>query len=473
MSHDENEKIIKNALDTITTPKCDFRAEVRNQIKDKPHFRLIKKRTNIILVATMITVLSATVLASTIPSFNRLLARISPELALILQPIEGENKGEANIEMENFTDDINQKNTAVVEETGIEIKPLAVINDDDMMMIYLTIQDLTGDRVDETLSVLDYFVEGASINNCQTIDYNPESKTAIVQLTTQGGEKINHTTVQIVIKSLLTGKKVLERVPIAIGLNGVKEGAIVTTTWMSRDDTQGGGGTGDMWNILEEEGQIQILTPNTMAMDIQGMDGMQVSNIGFINGRLHIQTRWEENDRDNHGYFYLVDQDGNEIEVEENNFYFGVDEKNNVQFGSEYVEYILDASKEQLAGMQLMGYFAGYSEVVEGNWELKVDLNSQVEIIKIPCEIQKETWKIQEVTLSPLGVTLRGQGAEQPNTQSIMCSVKLKNGETRTFDSKHTSNQMGEIMIKFETTVPLVISEIESIQIDEDVVTKK
>lgn len=471
MRYDENEKIIMHVLNTIRTPEYDFRDQVRNKMIDKPQFRLSKKKINGILVAAAMLILSATVLASTIPSFNRLLSIISPEMALILQPIDESNKNEVKIETEKFINKVEtkNKNTTEIKEAGIEIKPLAVINDDDMMMIYLTLQDLAGDRIDETLSIQDYFVEGATINNCQVIDYNQDNKTAIVQLTTQGGEALNHTIIQIRINSLLTGKKTLERLPINISLKEVIEVTSAGTTLMSRRETQGGGGTGDLWSRLEEYGYIELLKPNKMEITMPEIDVMHITNMGFINGRLHIQTKWEKNNKDSHGYFYLVDKDGSKIEIKENNFYFGVDEKNNIQFGGDYVEYILDVSKEEVKDAQLMGYFVEYGEVIEGGWQLEIDLNSSAEIIKVPCDIQKETWKIKEVSISPLGVTLRGEG-DKPNVEALRRSIKMKSGEVKAFDSVHTSNQKGKIVIKFATTIPLNISEIEAIQIDEDII---
>ncbi|MEG0152577.1 MAG: hypothetical protein RR744_05280 [Cellulosilyticaceae bacterium] len=56
-----------------------------------------------------------------------------------------------------------------------------------MVIVYLIIQDLKQDRINETLSIGEYFVEGGTIHNAQVIDYDKGSKTAIVQVTTQGG----------------------------------------------------------------------------------------------------------------------------------------------------------------------------------------------------------------------------------------------------------------------------------------------
>lgn len=477
MRYDENEKIIKDALGTIVTPHYDIKKEVRNKIITKQQPRIIRKKLNIGLIATVIVILSATVLASTLPSISRLLSIISPEMAVLLQSIDEKPKVETTpkIEIKPEEEILVDQQSGKSKETlgaiseGIEIKPLAVVNDEDMMIIYLTIQDLYGDKINEALSVQEYFVEGGIINNCQLIDYDKESKTAIVQLTTQGGENLNNTSIEVEIKSLLTGRKELEQVPIDIHLSEIIEISDSQAVWMRRADTAGGGGAGDMWNILEEVGYIKVLKPNQMQIDIPEIEGVTISNIKFINKKLHIQTKWETNDKDRHGYFYLVDKKGEKIEIKENNFNFGVDENDKIQFGSEYIEYILEISKEQVKDTKLMGYFAEDGEVIEGKWNIEIDLNAVGEIIRIPCDIQEETWQIKEVILSPLGVTLKGEG-KGTKTEKIKCHIQLKSGEVEQFDSVSTSNQLGDIIMKFTTQVPLDISEIIAIQVNENII---
>lgn len=467
MKYDENEKLIKETLSTITTPQYDFSEKVREQLNCKLGYRVSRKKINIGLVTAIITILSVTVLASTLPSFNKLLSMISPEMALILQPIEEKEEG-VYVKDEERISEANISGR----DKGIELKPLAVINDDEMIIAYLTLQDLTGNRLDEKMSISEYFVEGTTINNCQVIDYDEATKTAILQITVNGGSELNNNVLKIEIRSIMTQKKILEALPIDINLVEIRELPRVMTTKMHREDTQGGGGSGDMWDELGRNQFIQILQPNERAIRIPELDVMQISNIGFIDEKLHIQTKWNENNSDSHGYFYLVDEEGNEIEVKENNFYFGVDEENDVQFGRDYIEYILEISEEQIENIRLMGYFVEWGEVIDGEWSAEIDLNSSTKEIKIPCEIEMETWKVTEVALSPLGITLRGEGGKA-NVEEMKVSIKMKSGATKGFDSRKSSNQMGEIIMKFGVEIPLDVEEIEEIQINDEVIEVK
>ena len=87
MKYDENERIVKEALNTINTPLYDFKKEVKEKIIAKQRPILIRRRLNIGLVAIIIVILSGTVLASTLPSINKLFSIISPEMGKLLQPV--------------------------------------------------------------------------------------------------------------------------------------------------------------------------------------------------------------------------------------------------------------------------------------------------------------------------------------------------------------------------------------------------
>ncbi len=480
MRYDEKELSIREALETIRTPEYDFTQDVKRKINSaSPHKVVYKryKKARFILIAGIVGLLSITVLGGTLTSFNRLLALISPEIAAILKPInKSEEEGQIHSdevvdEMQNI--EINSKehsNGGTEKAKGIEIKPLAVVNDHDMLVVYLTMQDLTGNRLDETMSIYDYFVEGTTINNCQVIDYEPTTKTAILRLQGNGGSELEKDKIRICIKSFLSHKQEVDSVETNIGLSKLPHLREVDSAKLFRDFTSGGGGTGELWNEIENKGYIGILKVANKNISVSGIKGMTISNIGFVDNKLHIQTKWSENNGDNNGYFYLVDKAGDKVDVLENNFYFGVDESNNIQFGGNYIEYILDISPEEIGDLELRGYFVEWDELVEGGWQVIVDLNTDLQIITLPCDIQIESWSIEEIEVSPLGVTLIGEGIGK-RPEVIDVSIKLKNGEVKTFDNVMTSNQLGKVSMKLGLEIPLDMDEVMQVEINHNVIS--
>src|SRR4051794_22593937 len=84
---DLKSRILRNIED------LESHESIKNPIAVTKHKRV--KRFVVPLVASALVVLSAGVGAARIPSFNNLIANVSPEIALMLQPIEiiSENDG--------------------------------------------------------------------------------------------------------------------------------------------------------------------------------------------------------------------------------------------------------------------------------------------------------------------------------------------------------------------------------------------
>jgi hypothetical protein len=58
---------------------------------------------------------------------------------------------------------------------------VAAMNDDEMAVIYVTMQDLTGNRIDESLDIYDYSLSSAHIFNSQLVHYDKATKTATLR----------------------------------------------------------------------------------------------------------------------------------------------------------------------------------------------------------------------------------------------------------------------------------------------------
>lgn len=59
----------------------------------------------------------------------------------------------------------------VSEQQGIKMETIAAINDDEMAVIYFTMTDLSGDRIDDTLDIYHFHVSGFTTHNAQLIHY--------------------------------------------------------------------------------------------------------------------------------------------------------------------------------------------------------------------------------------------------------------------------------------------------------------
>src|SRR5699024_5692890 len=125
------------------------------KLKQKSSIINKKQPLKIAMVTCICIMLSVGVLAATVPSFNEIVSIVSSDIASILQPIE-----------------------MTSEDNGIKMEVVAAYNDDEMAVIYITMQDLTGDRIDESLDLYNYTLSEGALFNSQIIGYDEETKTA-------------------------------------------------------------------------------------------------------------------------------------------------------------------------------------------------------------------------------------------------------------------------------------------------------
>ncbi|WHH58665.1 DUF4179 domain-containing protein [Petroclostridium sp. X23] len=441
MKYDSNERIIKNALDTIRTPEYDITAEVEKKIKSLKYPFNFKKVISIALGACLCLILSISVMAQTTSGFNKLLSIISPDIALMLEPIE-----------------------SISEDNGIKMEVIGAMNDDEMAVIYITMQDLTENRIDETLDIYDYSLAGAHMFNSQIVHYDKASKTATLRIQANGGKELSGKKLRWGIRSFLSHKQVFNAVDTGINLSDINNADSSQMIPLDMNNIPGGGG--DLFEEFQSQGIIDVLKTDQMNIKLPKIDFMYISNIGYIDGRLHIQTKWTRDGVDDHGYLYFVDALGNKIDMSESNIYFGTDSEGNTEYGNEYIEYIFDVTNINLSEVKLMGYFVSNGNYITGNWETTFKIRPAEEKRQSNCNIKFDTWTVNSVSVSPMGVTLIGSGNSDRSLEEITVSIHMTDDSIRTFDavSRYTENE--ELIIKCISSLPLDISMVKSVIVD-------
>ncbi|MGE7880282.1 hypothetical protein [Peribacillus muralis] len=430
---------VKQELERIEIPKeLHMRAKLGvKRAKSEQPKRKFKKTVAIPLVASLFLVFSVGVGAATIPSFNNLLSFVSPQTALFLQPIETSS-----------------------EDDGIKMEVVAAMNDDEMAVIYVTMQDLTGNRIDKTLDLYDYSLTEGHMFNSQIVDYDETTNTATLRIQANGGEALNNKKINFHISSFLSHKHKFEEIKVNANLMKIKDN-IPKTIPLNMNNISGGGGK--TFGDLKEQGTVQVLKPDETELYLQKIKFMHISNIGFINNRLHIQTKWTGDDIDSHGDFYLIDTSGNKIHA--SNISFGVDKLGNTNYGNEYIEYIFVIDNLDINRLNLMGNFVSNGNHTNGNWNTTFKIQSVGKEKNMDFSKNFGTWRANRITVSPLGITLYGNG-DFNNSSKIVVSAKMNDGSVQTLDSMTSFSENKKVKAKFLSSLPLDISKIESINID-------
>ncbi|MDQ0655905.1 hypothetical protein [Paenibacillus sp. W2I17] len=314
----------------------------------------------------------------------------------------------------------------VSEDQGIRMEVIGAVRDGDTTEIYVSLSDLTGHRIDDTLDVYDYRVTGGNANNAQIIHYDDANQTAIVRFLIQGKVSKNRITVQI--NTLMSGTSLQEGYNVQVDWEKLlQEKQINSYDILDRNRISGWGGETD---IQMETDPIPVLHQDVTNIPVEGIDWMHISNMGFVDGKLHIQINPDnEIGEYNHGYFYFTDEQGQKLDITQYSISYGRYMKNGVDIGGDYIEFVYDLSAvDQLDKLRLQGSFTSISEVVQGNWKTTFNLSQNALRKTGDVQLDANGGLQANVTLSSVGVTLTGEALSKIRMEDLSIEVHLKDG---------------------------------------------
>lgn len=252
------------------------------------------------------------------------------------------------------------------EENGIKMEVISAYINGDEAHIYISMQDMLGDRIDETTDLYDSYSINrpfSSSATCERISYDEETKKAtfLISITQWGQKEIGGKKITFKVDKFLSRKKEYhDKIP-QIDLKAVN----LSPKTQSNVNMRGWSMSGD---ISEKPKYIDYLEASSEG-SFSPVDGVTVTGVGFINGKLHIQIYYENIlETDNHGYVYLVNAAGDEIKYEASVSFW--DSK---RVGS-YDEYIFDVTPDEIQNCELYGHFWTCNSLTNGNWQVTFPL---------------------------------------------------------------------------------------------------
>lgn len=287
---------------------------------------------------------AAPALAANVPGFYEMIYRVSPQVAQHFAPVQQS-----------------------CEDNGIRLEVVSAYIHDNTAEIYVAMQDLVGTRVDGTTDLFDsYSIHRAfdSSATCQRIGYDEETKTAtfLILITGWGNQKITGSKLTFSVREFISHKSALEDAPVGIDLATVTD--VVATQTISAVGRSG------VFPVAKEPNNSQVLVPG--ASICSPINGIDVTAIGYVDGALHVQLATsDKTSLDNHGYFYLMGENGQRLQYDSSvSFVEGIDSNNRV----DYQEFLFDIPSEQIANYTLFGSFYTGGLNTKGNWRVTFPL---------------------------------------------------------------------------------------------------
>ena len=263
------------------------------------------------------------------------------------------------------------------ENNGIKMEVVATYIHEDTAEIYITLQDLTGSRVDATTDLYDsYSIHRpfAGSAYCKRIDYDKETKTAtfLIKITQWGKHNIEGDKLTFSIHNFISDKHEYEGIPIKVNLGTVNKAA-------ETKDTEITGGSGVNYERYFPYGKTQVSTIATVLAPSElicsPVKGIDITGIGYVDGMLHIQAAVSDSlKNDNHGYSFLKDKMGNEIEYDYSVSFSGYGDSGSKDTRVDYDEFVFDIPKDEIANYTLYGSFYTSGLYTEGPWQVTFPL---------------------------------------------------------------------------------------------------
>ena len=324
--------------------KNKFESETGVQLK------LVKKRypsrVRFAVVVSVILCLfvGTPALAANIPEVYRLMYLVSPDIAQFFLPIQ-------------LSD----------EDEGIQMEVVSVYTHDDVIKVYVTVQDLTQDRIDDTTDLYDSYSINRPFDSsayCQFIGFDETSRKAtfLISISEWGKQKVSGEKITFSIKEIISHKKTYKELEIPIEHNEI----------ISNQETQDVYSSGESGDYGVNGGLKKVLKPS-MEIAFIPEESIKLSAIGFIDNQLHVQMVIKDRlALDHHGLFYLEDQKGNKLDSS-SNLYFTDDFEQNID-RLDYCEYIFDVSEKSISDYKLLGDFVITGMKIKGDWQVTFPL---------------------------------------------------------------------------------------------------
>ena len=355
----------------------------------------------------------------------------------------------------------------VVVYDGIEMEIVSAVADDDSVMILYTLKDLEGDRISEFTSIYDFSLSRAGTLGTYPVGYDAETKTATFCMAGDNGREMKGRKLTMSVTSFLDGapmelhetklslQELLQKQRAAFGEPEFRDyNADEEDSYWGAQSLEGV----DLQEEFEKKDHIPILLDGSMNIKIPSVDWVTVTNIGYRDGWMHVQLKYDgEKSEINNGYLRLTDSEGNEL----NRAIL------NTPLPENRDEYLISVGgDEDLSALYLSGVYTNYEALNTGEWQTTFKVKG-VEIKTFACTVETDSLSINKIILSPLGVTVYGNGIPDDSIQDDGIKIYMKDGtEIASEGSSGSGDEVtGKYEYKFKFSAPVDIEAVSSISL--------
>lgn len=216
--------------------------------------------------------------------------------------------------------------------------------------IWVSLQDLTGNRVDETMDLNDSYSIYSTVDysaHCQMNSYSESEKKAtyLIEIESHNGENITKDKVTFMVNNFISGEEKFAGIVKNIDLSTVESNPNIKTI--------------EFTDNLDGERKIKTVLDQNLSIPAP-VNNIEITGMGYIDGKLHIQVCCKDFLKTNSHFVLYLDENGNSKIPPSESFSF--DDSNNRIY--EYVFEKIDNPENY----KLFGSFYNNNNYTEGPW---------------------------------------------------------------------------------------------------------
>jgi len=475
-NRDINEEKIYEMFKQIDVDTSRVSQGVKEQLNKPDTNKKVKNnrpwvRSTVAVMALFIFLGGGAVAAGVVGNFSWFMDSFKPDYSEIVEPVE-----------------------AYMEDQGIKMEVIGAKKYDNRAIVYLSLQDTTGqNRLTERTNFQDGFSVKTSqrskvkkgrdtlasgISWSEDVVYFDEDSNTIyyefnitTDLATPFTEKL-----QIGSSRIYFDEKRFTREPINLALADIKK---ADTIDIKTKEVWGGMNHDD--DFEKKDQSIKALRPGKLASMPHNNDKQWISNIGIIDGDLHVQIGkvFNEEFGTSDANIDLRDDKGNIIPCD-SSLVLLTDESNNIlnlkrydykDAIYKYEEFIFPIEEGKLDKYQLL-YTGFISTGLEGDWKLAADLDElHNNILSWTEDMEIDGYKIEYITLSPLGLSIMGSYEEDDpyiDLDQMLVQIETKDGISNLeFGSGSQDHVNKQFNWDWDSKKPIDIEKVKAIVIND------
>lgn len=250
---------------------------------------------------------------------------------------------------------------------GIEMTVVSSYIHSDTAEFYISLTDHESNRINENTDLLNNYsilTPFDCSSSCDFSSYNKDTKTAyfLVSISQWNSQKIEGDKLTFIVRNIVTNQKIYNNIGVTMDFSKLSDNP------KTREITDANGNKIKVLVPLNEE----IYSENIK------MNNFNISGVGFIDGKLHIQTSAVSTDKnDTHGLLYLK----NSTDKITPTLCYNFSEKNDKGLEVTYSESIFDLSQDKCKNYSLYAYHVTSDYTLNDFWSVTFPIeNNTVEV---------------------------------------------------------------------------------------------